>query len=109
MKRVQFKFAAIAAMAVAASALAGPMPAHAKNNTAAIVGGIIAGAAVGAAISSSIDHPKKVYVPGPPPPRPAWDKVYQPNNNIWCYPAQRACYNRNGVYDAKWTYKVYAR
>jgi hypothetical protein len=108
MLRVQLKLAVLAAAVLAASAAVAPAPAHAKNNTAAIVGGIIAGAAVGAAISSSIDHPKKVYVPGPPP-RPAWDKVYKPNNNIWCYPAQRACYNRNGVYDAKWTYKVYAR
>ena len=96
------------AAALAAISLCLATPSAAKNNTAAIVGGIIAGAAVGAAISSSVDHPKKVYVPAPAP-RPAWDKVYKPNSNIWCYPAQHACYNRNGVYDAKWTHRIYAR
>ena len=99
----------IAALAaLAAMSLGTAAPSAAKNNTAAIVGGIIAGAAVGAAISSSVDHPKKVYVPAPEP-RPAWDKVYKPNPNIWCYPAQRACYNRNGVYNANWTTKIYVR
>jgi len=86
--------------------LAGPVAA--KNNTAAIVGGIIAGAAIGAAVSSAIDHPQKVYVPVPAP-RPAWGEVYRPNPNIWCYPAQRACYNRAGVYAPNWTYRIYAR
>ena len=78
---------------------------------AAIAGGIIAGAAIGAAVSSSINQPKTVYVPVPvaAPPPPQWQQVFSPIPQMNCYPAQRACYNANGAYNANWTYKIYAR
>jgi hypothetical protein len=84
-------------------------PAEAGNKGAAIAGGIIAGAAIGAAISSSINQPRTVYVPLPAAPPPQWQQVYSPIPHMKCYPAQRACYNANGAYNANWTYKVYAR
>ncbi|MGH6864669.1 MAG: hypothetical protein ACREDO_00440, partial [Methyloceanibacter sp.] len=83
-------------------------PVSARDKTAAVVGGIIAGAAIGAAVSSSIDHPRKVYVPGPPPPDP-WGRAFSPKPGIFCYPARRACYNARGIYSANWTYTIYAR
>jgi hypothetical protein len=86
-------------------------PAVAGNKGAAIAGGIIAGAAIGAAVSSSINQPKTVYVPVPvaAPPPPQWQQVFSPIPHMNCYPAQRACYNANGAYNANWTYKIYAR
>lgn len=80
----------------------------AKSNTGAIVGGIIAGAAVGAVVSSAINQPRIVYVPAPPPPQP-WPQTYSPKPGVNCYPAQRACYNASGAYNANWTYRVYAK
>jgi hypothetical protein len=35
--------------------------------------------------------------------------VFSPIPHMNCYPAQRACYNANGAYNANWTYKIYAR
>ncbi len=86
-------------------------PAEAGNKGAAIAGGIIAGAAIGAAISSSVNQPKTVYVPVPvaAAPPPQWQQVFSPIPHMNCYPAQRACYNGNGAYNANWTYKIYAR
>jgi hypothetical protein len=86
-------------------------PAAAGNKGAAIAGGIIAGAAIGAAVSSSINQPKTVYVPVPvaAPPPPQRQQVFSPIPHMNCYPAQRACYNANGAYNANWTYKIYAR
>jgi hypothetical protein len=99
---------ALLAAAVTLGSLSAPDPAAAKNNTGAIIGGLIAGAAIGAAVSSQIRQPKTVYVPTPPPPDP-WPKTYSPAPGITCYPAQRACYNVNGSYNGRWTYNVYAR
>ncbi|MGH6736656.1 MAG: hypothetical protein ACRECX_11345 [Methyloceanibacter sp.] len=94
--------------AVAAMSFCLATPAHAKSNTAAVVGGIIAGAAVGAVVSSEINHSKKVYVREKPKPS-SWDQSFSPKPGVMCYPAHRACYNSNGAYSANWTYKVYAR
>jgi hypothetical protein len=58
-----------AAAAVAASLLASPTPALARNNTGAIIGGIAAGAIIGGAIASAN---RGYYAPAPgyyaPPP-----------------------------------------
>jgi hypothetical protein len=98
---------AASAVAIALFAAASTQ-ATAKSNAGAIAAGIIAGAAVGAVVSSEINHPKKVYVEGPPPPSP-WGQVYSPKPGIRCYPAQRACYKADGNYSATWTYRIYAR
>jgi hypothetical protein len=74
----------------------------------AVIGGLIVGAAIGAAVSGAINQPKTIYVPAAPPPQP-WPKTYSPKPGITCYPAQQACYNVNGAYNANWTWKVYAR
>ena len=104
------RFVSIAASVVLALGfgLGGSAPAEAGKG-AAIAGGIIAGAAIGAAISSSVNQPKTVYVAVPPPRPPQWQQVYSPIPHMNCYPAQRACYNANGAYNANWTYKIYAR
>ena len=96
-----------AMLALAATPLALPFEAEARNNAGAVAAGIIIGAAVGAAVSSDIKHSNKVYVPGPPPP-PS-NTGFSPKPGVWCYPGQRACYNANGAYAPNWTYKVYAR
>ena len=98
---------ALAAFTGATFATAAPQPAIAAK-TGAVIGGIIAGAAVGAAVSSAINQPKTVYVPAPPQTQP-WPQSFSPKPNIICYPAQRACYNVNGAYNANWTWKIYAK
>ena len=104
------RFVSIAASCGLALGLGFGTPANAGKG-AAIAGGIIAGAAISAAISSSINQPRTVYVPVPvaAPPPPQWQQVYSPIPHMNCYPAQRACYNANGAYNANWTYKIYAR
>ena len=99
-------------LSVAALTLATATPAPAASNTNAIIGGIIAGAAAGAVVSGAIKLPKPAYVPPPPPsapPAPYWGDSFSPKARVFCYPAQRACYNANGAYNANWTWKVYAR
>jgi hypothetical protein len=82
-------------------------PAQAKDGAGvALVGGLIAGAAIGAAISNSKKHPKTIYVQAPPPPPVA--QPFSPKSGVTCYPAQQACYNLNGAYNANWTWKIYA-
>ena len=93
-----------AALALAAVPLGLPTEAGARNDAGAVAAGIIIGAAVGAAVSSDIKHKNRIYVPGPPPPQ-----GFSPKPGVWCYPAQRACYNANGAYAPNWTYKIYAR
>jgi hypothetical protein len=86
-------------------------PAVAKDNAGAVVGGLIAGAVIGAAVASAVQHPKKIYVNKPPPPPPPnpWANAFSPKAGVTCYPAQQACYNAGGAYNANWTWKVYAR
>ncbi len=79
---------------------------------AAIVGGV-AGLAIGAAIADSA-RPKRPYyyngyAPAYPPGQydPYWNRVYRPDPNVTCYPAQRLCYNRYGAISDKWTRRVY--
>jgi hypothetical protein len=107
MTTFRLKLAAAAACALAAGQLALPGEAEARNDAGAVAAGLIIGAAVGAAVSSNIKHKNKVYVPGPPPP-PS-NTGFSPKPGVWCYPAQRACYNADGAYAPNWTYKVYAR
>ena len=96
--------AALAALFAAMAAMPAPQAA-AKNNTGAIIGGIIAGAAVGA---SEMKHPKTVYVPARPP-KPPSPQSFSPKKGVICYPVQRACYNDRGAYSANWTWKIYAK
>lgn len=96
---------AFAALFAAMAAIPAPEGA-AKNNTGAVIGGIIAGAAVAAVISSEMKHPKTVYVPASPPPSP---QSFSPKMGVICYPVQRACYNDRGAYSANWTWKIYAK
>ena len=105
MTPAKLKLGAIAVCALAAASLGMTNPAPAGNNAGAVAAGIIIGAAVGAAVSSDIKHKNKIYVPGPPPP----GQAFSPKPGVWCYPAQRACYNSGGAYAPNWTYKVYAR
>lgn len=111
MRRLGLRLSAL--VLAPALALAGQVPATAKNNTGAVIGGIIAGAAIGAAISSAIDHPKKIYVPAPPPPRPPgpnpWANAFHPDPAVTCYPVQQACYRVDGAYAAAWTSRVFGR
>jgi hypothetical protein len=83
-------------------------PAMATSKTGAAVGGLIAGIAIGAAVSSAVNHPKTVYVPSPPKPKPS-PNGFSPKPGVTCYPAVKACYNTNGSYNANWTWKVYAK
>jgi hypothetical protein len=103
----RLRLAAVAGCALATASLGVTSEAPAKSNAGAVAAGIIVGAAVGAAVSSNIKHNNRVYVPGPPPP-PS-NKGFSPKPGVWCYPAQRACYNADGAYAPNWTYKVYAR
>lgn len=103
----------IAALASTAGAVGTSVPAAAKsNNTGAVVGGLIAGAVIGAAVASTANHPTNIYVKPtpPPPPRPdPWANSFSPKPGVKCYPAQHACYNKNGGYNANMTWKVYQR
>ena len=101
------QLAALAALLAMMTAMQSPQT-EAKNNTGAVIGGIIAGAAVGAVISSEMKHPKAVYVPAPPP-RPPSPQSFSPKKGVICYPVQRACYNDRGAYSANWTWKIYAK
>jgi hypothetical protein len=107
MERIRSTLAVIAAVMLAAAACSATTPVSAKSNTGAIIGGLIVGAAVGAAVSSEIKHSNKVYVASPPPD--PWGKSFSPKPGVFCYPAQRACYNASGAYNANWTWKVYTR
>jgi hypothetical protein len=109
MASTRFRNSLIAAVLIPAMTLgiSAPKPAEAKNNSAAVVGGIIAGAAVGAMVSNAVAQPRTVYVSAPPPPQP-WAGAFSPRPGVNCYPAQRACYYANGAYNANWTWKVYA-
>ena len=40
--------------------------------------------------------------------RPDWANAFSPKG-VTCYPAQQACYNKNGAYNANWTWKIYAK
>jgi hypothetical protein len=104
----KFRLALIAAGLVPLISMSTGGAASAKSNTGAVIGGILVGAAIGAAVSSSIDHPKKVYVQTPKP-RDPWGKSYSPKSGITCYPARHACYNSQGAFNANWTSKIYAR
>jgi hypothetical protein len=95
-----------ASVVLARFGLGGSAPAEAGKG-AAIAGGIIAGAAIGAAISSSVNQPKTV-VAVPRPGHRNGSKCTR-RSRTECNPAQRACYNANGAYNANWTYKIYAR
>ncbi len=102
----------IAALASTTGAVGTSVPAAAKDNTGAIVGGLIAGAVIGAAVAGSANHPTSIYVKPtpPPPPKPdPWANGFSPKAGVTCYPSQHACYNRNGAYNANWTWKVYQR
>ncbi len=101
----RLKLAAVSACVLAAASLGTIAEAPARNDAGAVAAGLIIGAAVGAAVSSDIKHKNKIYVSGPPPSK----KGFSPKAGVWCYPAQRACYNKNGAYAPNWTYKVYAR
>ncbi|MCP4381208.1 MAG: hypothetical protein GY798_07280 [Hyphomicrobiales bacterium] len=98
-------------MALAPATLPGAMTARA-DNTGAVIGGVIAGAAIGAAVSSAINHPPSTHSKKPPPtpskPNP-WADAYKPTGGIKCYPAQQACYNNGGAFNANWTHKVYGK
>jgi hypothetical protein len=104
---------ALGAATLAVTAAVGPAgPAAAKNNTGAIIGGLVAGAVIGAAVASSVDHPKDLYVKPvpPPPPKPnPWANAFSPKPGVKCYPVQHACYNKDGAYNANWTWKVYQK
>ena len=102
----------IAALASTTGAVGVSVPAAAKDNTGAVVGGLIAGAVIGAAVAGSANHSTNIYVKPtpPPPPRPdPWANAFSPKQGVKCYPAQRACYNRDGAYNANWTWKVYQK
>ncbi|HET7717525.1 MAG TPA: hypothetical protein VFK86_18030 [Bauldia sp.] len=82
----------------------------AKDNTGAVIGGLVAGAVIGAAVASSVNHPSKIYVnpAPPPPPRPnPWANAFSPSPGVTCYPVQRACYKANGAYAANMTAKIF--
>lgn len=106
MKRLKRFSVLVAALAIVAAGAA--TEAAAKNNTGAVIGGIIAGAAIGAAVPSEMKHPNTVYVPAPPP-KPPSPQTFTPKPGVVCYPAQRACYSDRGAYSANWTWKVYAK
>ncbi|MCP4386465.1 MAG: hypothetical protein GY798_34495 [Hyphomicrobiales bacterium] len=99
---------AVAALAIIPLlSVSSPSPGHAKDGVGvAIIGGLIAGAAIGAAVAASKKHPQKVYVKPPPPPKA---KPFSPHGGVKCYPKQHACYNKNGSYNGKWTWKIYAK
>jgi len=86
--------------------------ASAKDDTAAVIGGLIVGAAVGAAVSKKHKHPKTVYVPTyvPVPAGgygPAWADSFSPRQGVTCYPYQRACYKGNGAFAPNVTWNVF--
>ena len=79
-------------------------PVLAKDNTGAIVG-LIAGAVVGAAVASSVKHSSNIYVGKPK--RNDWNRSFSPKKGVNCYPAQQACYFKDGSYAANQTAKVF--
>ena len=89
---------------VTVSQLVPSTPTMAKDNTGAIVG-LIAGAVVGAAIASSVKHPNKIYAEKPK--RNDWNRSFSPKPGIKCYPAQQACYHKDGSYAANQTARVF--
>jgi hypothetical protein len=102
----------IAALASTTGAVGMSVPAAAKDNTGAVVGGLIAGAVIGAAVAGSANHSSNIYVNPrpPPPPKPdPWANGFSPKPGVKCYPTQKACYNNNGAYNANWTWKVYQK
>ena len=102
----------IAALASTSGAVGTSVPAAAKDNTGAIVGGLIAGAVIGAAVASGTKHPSNIYVnprPAPPPKPNPWANGFSPRPGVNCYPSQHACYKADGAYAPNWTWKVYQR
>ena len=95
---------AIVAALVTVSSLVWSLPVVAKDNTGAIVG-LIAGAVVGAAVASSVKHPTKLYIDKPK--RNDWNRSFSPKPGVHCYPAQQACYHKDGSYAASQTAKVF--
>ncbi|WP_421724146.1 hypothetical protein [Bauldia sp.] len=97
-----------AALAIGpALALTAPTPGFAKDGVGiALIGGLIAGAAIGTAVADSKRHSQKVYVKPPPPPKAA---PFSPHRGVTCYPKLHACYDNNGTYNGKWTWKIYAQ
>ena len=112
MPRLVVRAVLIAALASTTGAVGISVPAAAKDNTGAVVGGLIAGAVIGAAVAGSVNHPANIYVnpkPAPPPKPNIWANAFSPKPGIQCYPQQRACYKNDGAYNANWTWKVYQR
>lgn len=100
----------LAALAVVGAVLQ-PLPVEAKNNAAAIAGGLILGAAVGAAISESHRHPPAVIVPDYVPVYSGGRyAAFYPKPGYVCYQAQQACYRQsNGHYAVNVTWEVFGR
>lgn len=105
--------ALVAVLVAGVGGMATTGPAFAKkNNTGAVIGGLVAGAVIGAAVAGAATHPTQIYVnpAPPPPPKPdPWKNAFAPKPGVTCYPVQHACYNANGAYNANWTWKVYQR
>jgi hypothetical protein len=103
-----------AAAIVGAPGLVPEAKAKSSDTAAAIAGGIV-GLGVGAALAKSQKHNTTIYVPGYVPPYPPggydpyWGQIFKPAPEINCYPAQRACYNINGGYSKRWTWRIYQR
>ena len=89
---------------VTMSLLVPTTPTMAKDNTGAIIG-LIAGAVVGAAVASNVKHSNKIYVDKPK--RNEWNRSFSPKPGIHCYPAQQACYHKDGSYAANQTARVF--
>lgn len=110
MLSLKSKLSLVAALTLAVAAGSTASEVAAKNNTGAVVGGIIAGAAIGAAISSSSNHPTTIYVDDKNKNKnkdKRWKDKFSPEAGVNCYPAQHACYSRDGSYNARWTRQVF--
>jgi len=62
--------AMIAAVLAPALLVQAPAPAEAKNNTGALIGGLVAGALIGGAVTAATTRPDPYYYYAPPPPPP---------------------------------------
>ena len=81
---------------------------HGHHGGDAVAAGII-GLAIGAAISDDGDYRHRdVYGP-PPAPAYAPPPPFSPARDITCYPAQYACYFRNGAFNNFWTHAEFGR
>jgi hypothetical protein len=83
---------------------ASPGLAHHNDDAAAaiIAGGLIGAAAIAA--SSHHHHHHDQYVP---PPYYTPGAPFSPARGIICYPRERACYDNDGFFKPKWTYRVF--